>query len=152
MQSPWSDRIRLIESDVRKYSFADRYDFIITNPPFYESDLRSPVDKKNKARHDESLTLDELMKVILSCLQAEGAFSILLPFHRTGYFEKLAADHGFFSQEKLTIRQTPVHLPFRTILLFRKYKPLKEIINELTIKNEKGKYSPEFSGLMNDYY
>jgi len=151
-QSPWCERIRLIESDVRKFPFTDKYDFIITNPPFYESDLRSPVDKKNKARHNESLTLEELMKVIISCLHAEGAFSVLLPFRRTAYFEKLAADNGFFSQEKLTIRQTPVHLPFRTILLFKKNKPLKEIINELTIKNEKGKYTPEFSGLMNAYY
>ncbi|HCL83101.1 MAG TPA: tRNA methyltransferase, partial [Chitinophagaceae bacterium] len=46
-QSPWAGRIRLLAGDVRTYPFTSFYDFIIANPPFFESDLRSPVDKKN---------------------------------------------------------------------------------------------------------
>lgn len=151
LQSPWSDRIRGIEGDVRSYSFPSAFDFIITNPPFYESDLRSPEPEKNKAKHAESLKLDELIVVILSCLHLNGAFSILLPFHRTDYFEKLAMENGFFLHEKLIIRQTPVHLPFRSIGLFRLQKPADVVAKELIIK-DKGKYSLEFADLMKAYY
>jgi tRNA1Val (adenine37-N6)-methyltransferase len=151
-QSPWSDRIHLIEGDARHYSFQAKYNFIIANPPFYESDLRSPKEKKNKARHEESLTLDELIIVIRSCLLNDGVFSILLPFHRTDYFEKLASAHGFFHHEKLTVRQTPGHPPFRSISLYGTKKPEDVILNELIIKNEEGKNSIEFSELMKDYY
>ena len=151
-ESPWSERIRIIEGDARHYSFQTKYDFIITNPPFYESDLRSPELKKNKAKHEESLTLDELIIVIRSVLLIEGAFSILLPFHRTDYFEKLAYEYGFFLHEKLTIRQTPGHPAFRSISLYRSKKSDQEILNELIIKNAEMKNSIEFVELMKDYY
>jgi tRNA1Val (adenine37-N6)-methyltransferase len=151
-KSPWSNRIRLLEGDVRKYSFKTAYDFIITNPPFYESDLRSPADKKNKAKHDESLTLDKLILLIRSNLHAEGAFSILLPFHRTVYFENLAGINGFFLQEKLIVRQTPAHTPFRSICLFGFLKPENPVNHELVIKDQNGKYSMEFAELMKAYY
>jgi tRNA1Val (adenine37-N6)-methyltransferase len=150
--SPWSKRIRVMEGDARHYSFQNKFDFIITNPPFYESDLRSPEKKKNKAKHEESLTLDELITVIRSCLLNDGAFSILLPFHRTDYFEKLASAHGFFLHEKLTVRQTPGHPPFRSISLYGTKKPDQMILNELIIKNAERKNSFEFVELMKDYY
>jgi tRNA1Val (adenine37-N6)-methyltransferase len=151
-QSPWSDRIRLIEGDVRRFSFEDKYDFIITNPPFYESGLRSPVDKKNRAKHDESLTLEDLMMIIRSCLYSDAVFSILLPFHRTEYFEKLASDNGFLLQEKLIIRQTPQHVPFRTICLYGNKKPESLPVEELIIKDDHGRNSFKFKELMEDYY
>jgi tRNA1Val (adenine37-N6)-methyltransferase len=151
-QSPWLGRIQLILGDVRKYSFPSAYDFIIINPPFYKSDLRSPVEKKNKARHEESLTMEELISVIRSSVHANSVFSILLPVHRADYFDKLASSSGFFLHEKLIIRQTPRHAPFRTIGLFNRHIPGNTIRSELTIRDEDGKNSPEFSALMNDYY
>ena len=121
--SSWSARIRMLEGNVLHYPLPADYDFIITNPPFFESDLRSPMEKKNKAKHDESLTLDELIVVIRNQLKITGTFSILLPFHRNDYFEKLATANGFFLCEKLTVRQTPAHQPFRSICLFSLKKP-----------------------------
>src|SRR6185295_14491437 len=152
VESPWQNRIQIIEGDVRQYPFRNKYDFIITNPPFYESDLRSPDAEKNKVKHDESLTLNQLLPVILSCLDKNGAFSILLPFHRTVYFENLATSYGLYLLEKLTIRQSSAHAPFRSILLFSLEKKREPFLSELIIKNERGKYSPEFSELMKDYY
>lgn len=151
-QSPWSDRIQIFEGDARQYHFPSAYDFIISNPPFFESDLRSPIQKKNLAKHDESLTLDELIWVIRSSLLPTGGFSILLPFHRTGYFEELAVSNGFFLREKLIVRQSPSHPPFRSILLYSCQKPEEFVLNELIIKDEAGKYSSEFKMLMKDYY
>ncbi len=152
LQSPWSDRIRVIEGDVRKHIFQSKYDFIISNPPFYESDLRSPETKRNNAMHGESLTLDELLFVIQSSLNENGAFSVLLPFTRTNYFEGLALAGGFFLREKLIIRQTPKHVPFRSICLYKRQSPEKILMDELTIKEKDGNYSAGFSELMNEYY
>jgi tRNA1Val (adenine37-N6)-methyltransferase len=150
--SPWSERIRLLEGNVLYYPLPSDYDFIISNPPFFESDLRSPLEKKNKAKHNETLTLDELIVFIRNHLKVTGTFSILLPYHRNDYFEKLASANGFFLSEKLTVRQTSMHQPFRSICLFGFKKP--ETINskELVIKNENGKYTREFVDLMSDYY
>jgi tRNA1Val (adenine37-N6)-methyltransferase len=150
--SPWHDRIHLIAGDVRSHSFPGQYDFIITNPPFFASDLRSPVEKKNIAKHDQSLTLEELLEVIRSRLVPSGAFSILLPFHRSDYFEKLAGEYGFYLTEKLTVSQRPNHAPFRTLCLFCFHKPEILVLKELVIKDEQEKKSGSFSELLKDYY
>jgi tRNA1Val (adenine37-N6)-methyltransferase len=152
LQSPWPARIRVIEGDARRYLFQEKYDFIITNPPFYESDLHSPEQKINKARHGESLTLEELISVIKRWLLPDGAFSILLPFHRSDYFEKLASMNGFFLREKLIIRQTPNHPPFRSIFLFANKKSEQPMLNELIIKDSEGKYCSNFTELLKDFY
>jgi tRNA1Val (adenine37-N6)-methyltransferase len=150
--SSWSARIRLLEGNVLHYPLPSDYDFIISNPPFFESDLRSHVEKKNKAKHNETLTLDELIVFIRNHLKITGTFSILLPHHRSDYFEKLATTNGFFLREKLTVRQTPFHQPFRCICLFGLQKPETTDSKELVIKTEKGKYTREFVELMSDYY
>ena len=152
MASSWSARISLLEGNVLHYPLPSDYDFIVSNPPFFESDLRSPMEKKNKAKHNETLTLDELIVVIRNHLKITGTFSILLPYHRTDYFENLATTNGFFLWKKLTVRQTPAHQPFRSICLFGFQKPDTPDSKELVIKNENGKYTREFGELMDDYY
>ena len=150
--TPWSDRIHIIEGDVREFIGEDRYDWIITNPPFFESDLRSPERKKNEAKHDESLTLGQLITAIGKNLKPDGHFSILLPHHRTVYFENLASANGFFLLRKLEVRQSPHHTAFRSICLFGYQKPPETISETLIIIEKDGTYSEEFTSIMRDYY
>jgi tRNA1Val (adenine37-N6)-methyltransferase len=150
--SPWSERIRLIQDDVRYFLAPACYDFIITNPPFFESHLRSPEIKKNKAKHDTSLTLDQLILLIDKLLKPEGFFSILLPEQRAVYFENLAKANGFFLHKKLTMHQTTAHAPFRNICLFGYQKPVRSVEDSLIIKVEDGNYSEEFTSILKDYY
>ena len=84
--SPWPTQIQIIQADARTYRSPLSYDFIISNPPFFESDLWSPDDKKNLAKHGASLTLEALLGVIKTNLRPKGVFTILLPFHRSEYF------------------------------------------------------------------
>ncbi len=151
-ESPWTARIHIVEGDARYVVCKNKYDFIICNPPFFDSDLQSPDNKKNRSKHDVSFTLEDLIKIVRDNLNTDGAFSVLLPYHRTDYFEKLATANGFFLQEKLILRQTPHHSPFRTIFLFGYQKPETEIADELTIKNTEGKNSVEYESLMKEYY
>jgi tRNA1Val (adenine37-N6)-methyltransferase len=150
--TPWSHRIHVIQEDIKDFFTNRRYDFIITNPPFFESDLHSPELKKNRAKHDTSLTLEQLIMLMDRLLGSKGHFSILLPEHRILYFEKLAMERKFFLHKKLTISQTPNHSPFRSICLFGYENPVKSITDYLTIKVENGNYSEEFNQLMTDYY
>ena len=150
--SPWPARIHLKQGDARNYDFNHTYDFIITNPPFFEAGLLSPSPAKNKARHAETLTLEELLSIILRNLKKSGSFSILLPSHRTDYFENLAREKGFFLQEKCLVKQTPAHTPFRSVLLFAFKQAAPTNIQQLTIRNEKGNETTELQHLLKDYY
>lgn len=151
-QCKWKDRLKVFPGDVRSYSFADKFDFIITNPPFYEGDLIAASGPANLARHSQALTLAELLGVIDEKLEDSGSFGILLPYHRVAYFEELATGRGFHLREKLLVRQTARHDAFRGVLHFSRYKDRSVPESELIIRDPEGKYSPEFEELMRDYY
>ena len=62
--SPWKEQINIIQADVKEYSFEKEFDLIISNPPFYEKEIRSATDSKNVAHHSDNLTLKELLMII----------------------------------------------------------------------------------------
>lgn len=152
-QSPWRKMLKAFPGDVRSYRFIEKFDFIISNPPFYENDLPASSDSANLARHSKELTLAELLAVIDANLSPGGAFGLLLPYHRTTWFEELAsARHGFTLREKLLVRQSPRHDYFRSVLCFSRLQDRCIPVSELTIQDETGHYTPEFAELMKDYY
>ena len=152
-QSPWKQMLKVYPGDVRSFSFPGKFDFIITNPPFYEGDVPASSEAANLARHSKELTLGELLAVIDANLTGEGSFGILLPYHRSAWFEEQAASgHGFSLREKLLVRQTPRHDFFRSVLYFSRRREGFVPTSELTIQNSEGVYTEDFTELMRDYY
>lgn len=151
-QSKWKEDLKVFRGDARSHSFPYKFDFIITNPPFFEGDLISTSEAANLAKHSKELTLAELLTVIDTNLEVTGSFGILLPYHRMDYFTELAAIRQFYLQEKLLVRQTPHHDFFRAILHFSRKEDSFVPGSELCIKSEAGVYTEEFVELMKDYY
>lgn len=151
-QSPWAKRLQVFPGDARTYAFPVKYDCIISNPPFFENDLQSAHPGEQIAKHSQALNLEELLDVIDRNLLPHGNFGLLLPWHRVSYFEDLARKRGFSLTERLALRQTPKHSPFRGILHFSRAQEGFVAEAELTIQNGNGGYTPEFEELLRDYY
>jgi len=152
-QSPWRQMLKAFPGDVRSFTFPGKFDFIISNPPFFEGDLLSASATANLAKHSKELTLTELLAVIDVNLSSEGSFGILLPYHRMAWFvEQAAGRYGFFLREELLVRQTPKHDFFRSILYFSRHREGSVATAELTIQDGEGGYTPDFVELMKDYY
>ena len=47
--SPWKNRLNVIEGDIKTILSNKKYDFIITNPPFFENSFKSNDSKRNIA-------------------------------------------------------------------------------------------------------
>jgi tRNA1Val (adenine37-N6)-methyltransferase len=152
-QSPWPHRLTAVFGDVRSFSFPGKFDFIITNPPFYENDQPAVSTAANLARHSKELTLQEVLAAIDANLSGQGSFGILLPYHRTALFEELARTvYGFSLKEKLLVRQSPRHDFFRSILWMSRHPNYFIRESELTIQSGDGGYTADFVGLLKDYY
>ena len=150
--SRWKNQFTIYEGDVRSYSFPEKYDFIISNPPFYENDLSSPSAKKNQAKHSSDLNLRQLVSAIDRNLHLMGSFGLLLPYPRINYLIDCCADFQYSPSEQLNLRQSPQHPYFRSIIWFSKSIQAEVHASELTIMNEAGKYTDEFVNLLKDYY
>lgn len=149
--STWVHRLNCFNEDIKEWKNDYKYDLIISNPPFFENDLKSIFKNKNIAKHNDSLTLKELIDCIKNKISEEGKLAILLPYHRIEHFENIAAEHNFYLEEKLLVKQSPKHFFFRGILLFGK-QMVQANFSEITIKNEGGLYTSCFSELLKDYY
>ena len=151
--SPWKERLLIHQTAIQQFAPSSHkaYDFIISNPPFFNNDLKSNDHKRNLALHSEELSLKELLYAIKTHLTSTGKFAVLLPYHRSDYFEKLAGEYPFYIEEKLSIKQTPQHSFFRTMLLFSATKT-QTATKEIIIKDGFNDYSTAFKDLLKDYY
>ena len=150
--SSWANRISVIHSSLQDFETNKKYGLIICNPPFYEDDLRSGDEYKNEAKHDTTLKLEDLLVSIRENLSEDGFSVVLLPFHRTAYFEETAKKQSLFVREKLLIRQTPRHEHFRSVILLSAKNVQKPVINKLIIHDDQRNYTAEFNMLLKDYY
>src|SRR6185295_13602373 len=74
LASPFTNKIYLRHGDIFHDPNDRKYDIIISNPPFYENELRSENTRKNIAHHDESFSLENLLPVIKNRLLADSSF------------------------------------------------------------------------------
>jgi len=151
--SPWKERLQVYNIPIQQFNNPgiSQYDLVISNPPFFENQLKSSNTKRNLALHSEELGLEGLLNATDKNLKDDGSFAALLPYHRIGEFINLSLRHSFHPAEKILIKQTPKHNYFRTILLFTR-REVSTKQSEIIIKDEEGKYTEEFVELLKDYY
>lgn len=152
--SPFAKKINILQADVRKFLFEKKYDLIISNPPFYEKELKGDNEKRNIAHHSEELLLTDLLTIIKDNLSTSGKFCLLLPFKRDTEIKALLASGNFQIETITYIRQTVKHDYFRMIVSgkYRAETPEETILEEMAIKDEKGNYTSELVVLLKDYY
>lgn len=156
--SPWKERLHVHHTSIQQFtnelinqSINQLYNFILTNPPFFEGDLKSPDDSRNKALHGSELSLNELLVSIQKLLAPSGVFAVLLPYHRAEYFIELAITAGYHLAKNISVKQTPHHPYFRSILFFGN-TPSTIVEETITIKDDGNNYTPAFTTLLKDYY
>ena len=110
--------------------------------------------KKNLAHHNEGLVLSELLVIIKKNLQPDGSFYLLMHYKRKEEIRKLFIETDLSIQQLTFLRQSADHNYFR-IMLAGKLKTKKQaetMIDEISIKDKEGQYTPFFVKLLKDYY
>ena len=143
--------IQVHNADIKNYG-GKKYQHIISNPPFFENDLKSEHALKNQAMHSTTLTLQNLFTCVNDLLEPLGSFSLLLPFARANEVEGLAQSHGFTVTHKAVVQQTPNHTPFRVMYIFSKTAFMVAASETSIVIKENESYTPAFTSYLKDYY
>ena len=64
----------VINDDFLEYKFDKKFDFIISNPPFYNGSLKSDNEIKKIARYEEYLPMEKFFKKVNVLLKERGEF------------------------------------------------------------------------------
>jgi tRNA1Val (adenine37-N6)-methyltransferase len=150
--SPWSDRITVVESAIQTFD-AQPFDLVVSNPPFFVNSTLSPNSDKNQVRHTTLLPFEDLLAAVVRLLAQGGRFVVILPQPEAVGFEQLATKKGLFCIKKMTVQGRAHKAIERVLLTFSNEKsPLVE--THLIIQNSQQRhdYTPEYIALTRDFY
>lgn len=103
--SPWGARVETVQCPVQRFEPAERYDLIVSNPPFFVDSLASPDAGRSRARHASELPFDELHDAVVRLLAPGGRFALVLPPPEAGLF--LAECRSLRMVRCTEVRSTP---------------------------------------------
>ncbi len=151
--SKWSESVNCHHKSIQDFANENsrKYDLIITNPPFFQNQLRSPEQRVNVARHENALTIDELINIATKLINNEGVISILLPMEESKKMVDIARSHLLYPTDQLIIADNPYKNPKAAVTLLSR-RPETHKKEHLLIKDGHGMLSSEYKTLLSAYY
>lgn len=152
--SPWKESLKCIPSSFQDYASQCRtnYDLIICNPPFFTDSSKTPSTEKNLARHDDSLSLEEIFRGSLPLLKGSAILSLILPAEKEALVLDLASEHQMHSRRITRVIPAPGKTAKRILLEISPSRGTCEE-DELVIENGKRHdYSDEYKKLTGEFY
>lgn len=146
-RSPWPDRLSCVHADARTWSTCDRFDLIISNPPFFDHGLRSPNPRRRTARHTDQLATAELLSAARRVLTPTGRLCLIYPFRQRDELVEAAANHGLYPEVECRVRPSPRHDPHRVLLRFSAEEADEPECSELPIETARHHYTPQYAAL-----
>lgn len=158
--SPWADRINVIETSLNDYKSLLNsqtathicYDFIVTNPPFYNATLKPDDDARAAARHADSLPFSDITKFADRFLSEEGRLAVIYP---TNCEENIMTGISISSLKYISICNvfTKKGKPAkRRMAVFGKNSEGDVRHEELFIRDEGNNYTQQYIDITKDFY
>lgn len=83
--SPWRDRIDIFEADFNAVvadATISGFDLIVSNPPFFNTTVKSPDAARAAARHGDGLGFADIIRGAMSLLVPDGRVAFISPADR----------------------------------------------------------------------
>jgi tRNA1Val (adenine37-N6)-methyltransferase len=154
MNCKWKNRIEVINHKLAEYSAGctEKFDVIISNPPFFRDSLKNPDSDKSATRHNDSLTSDDILQNAVQLLNPDGNLQLILPYAEGTLFITEASQFGFFCTRIIKIKPFPSGEIIRLIM---KFERIKKPATESFITIETGSrhsYTQEYKEVTKDFY
>ena len=151
--APWGDRLFCYHAALEEFvdEIEDKYDLIISNPPFYSEDYKTEDKQRDLARFADALPFDHLIDSASKLLADHGVFCLIVPFKEENHIIELASKVSLFPNKILHVRGNPDSDIKRSLLQFSSTRTDLEI-NELIIETERHQYTDDYINLTKDFY
>lgn len=151
--SRWKNNLNAYNTSIQNFSNknSEKYDLIISNPPFFCDHLQATNAAKNIALHNNTLSQLDLLASAKALLSDKGELHLLLPPSEADRFDSLAINNGLYLNKRTVIFNRPESLPFRFISTYENTAKAC-FLDELFIRNSSGEYSDAFKLLLKPYY
>lgn len=150
--SPWSERLSIINKNLNHFTPINKYDLIVSNPPYFINCQKNQETGKTTARHTDELSFEELLSFIDNYLTEKGSFELILPAVEGKLFIKLAEKNNFHLNRICSVRPKQYKKAHRYLLSFsRSNFKLEESALTIELKG-RHQYSFNYRALTKDFY
>jgi tRNA1Val (adenine37-N6)-methyltransferase len=150
--SPWGDRVHVWHSRFQDYAKTceEKFDLIVSNPPYFSRHLLSEDPRRNLALHQEGLDFSTLAAGVSKLLDPTGFFWVILPPLQMASLESELQKQGLFPFFLLEIFDRPQKKSHRRIQGFS-FKDGSFERRIISIRDTEGLYSKEYSELVREF-
>lgn len=155
--SPYGDRLFCYHAAFQEFyeEVEERYDLIISNPPFFDGKLErddAVIDgKRQQARFDDALPFEQLIYGVYQLLEIEGSFACVIPADREEELLKITTHFQLFVNRKTYVRGTAEAAVKRVLMEFR-FRESEIKTTQLLIEKSRHDYTQEYIDLTRNFY
>ncbi|OYX08558.1 MAG: methyltransferase [Algoriphagus sp. 32-45-6] len=149
-QSPFGSRMNLCQGRIQDFSPDEKFDLIVSNPPYFPDHLKSSDSKRNQALHTDSLSFEELIDRVLALLNPDGKFWLILPPRQMEDFADLDKKSDLKDFRRISVRDRADKPIFRVVGGFSKAEKTTDS-QELILKDSSGNYTSAYKNLLSGF-
>ena len=148
--SPWPDRLTAIHADICSFNPSEKYDLIISNPPFYSNSLINADQRIARSKHEEFLPIGNVVDWVARNMSDAGSCWLIWPFQAVDLLIATLYQHQLTLHQQIDIYSKP-NRPSRVVVQFGK-EPKKLLKSSVVIRQDDGNYTEEYIGLTRDFH
>ena len=149
--SIFNDRLTSHHIDIADFSSAQKFDLIVSNPPYFVNDLKNATRKKGIARHAETNFFDDLMAKVNELLTEDGVFWFILPVAQAEMLIENAALYCLRPSCVIELHSDKSKSAFRWIVCLAKTENLPQHQHFYIYEDEKI-YTQAYKVLLRDFF
>lgn len=152
--SPWSERIRIINSSIETFKPDKTYDHIVSNPPYFieSASTPSPDKKRRKARHCHAALFEIIIDFSVRHTETNGKLSVVLPVAEAKIFLTMANIYGLHPSRITYLIPNPGKPVKRFLIELEKKEKTETTIDRIIIENFRNDYHPSYRSLTSEFH
>mgnify|MGYP002781162827 CR=1 FL=1 len=154
-QSIYHDKITVKHTSFQELvaSTNEKFNLIVTNPPYFIASLKNNDDTRTIARHTDTLSFDDLLSGVKKLLDDKGKFCLILPTKEAAIFREKATAKGLYLSKLLRIRTHMEKDSEKRHIMQFEFKESEFSESTLVIGEDKNRsYTQAYKDLTKDYY
>lgn len=150
-ESPFSKKIEIFHIDFLNYSTTQKFDVIVSNPPYFNNTFQAENVGRNQARQNSSLPFRQLVEKTKQLLSAKGKANFIIPYQEEECFLQYAAKENLFPY-KITHIKGHQNAPIKRSLLCLQNEKSAIEKSMLCIEKSRHNYTADYIELTKDFY
>lgn len=157
LASPWHERLVAKQIDFNDYCSRhieqniQPIDYIISNPPYFDSGVDSPDSVRLKARHQGQLSPSIILEKGSNLISDNGIIGMVIPVEQAEELAEFANYIGLYPIRKMIMTGREGREPKRCFIEFGHHQVLFST-EHLTIEFRDGSFTPDYKSLCQDFY